>query len=128
MKLSLQVWLVFPAIIVRIIAPFSPSGRSKIAWRSVAGQAAFLNLSLLQLHPVWYEYEKLFRRCHMRYINTGRILAAQLTTPADNPLVTDSSRMIDVWFDCSPVRKELFKKMSRAEQDSFVADLLQKGF
>ena len=64
----------------------------------------------------------------MRYINTGRILAAQLTTPADNPLVTDSSRMIDVWFDCSPVRKELFKKMSSAEQDSFVADLLQKGF
>lgn len=64
----------------------------------------------------------------MRYINTGRILAAQLTTPADNPLVTDSSRMIDVWFDCSPVREELFKKMTKVEQDSFVTDLLQKGF
>ena len=64
----------------------------------------------------------------MRYINTGRILAAQLTTPADNPLVTDSSRMIDVWFDCSPVRKELFKKMTKAEQDSFISDLQARGF
>ena len=64
----------------------------------------------------------------MRYLNTGRILAAHLTTPADNPLVTDSSRMIDVWFDCSPVRKELFKKISRTDQETFTAALQQKGF
>ncbi len=64
----------------------------------------------------------------MRYINTGRVVAAQLTTPAENPLVTDNSRMIDVWFDGAAVRKQLFKKVSRAEQDSFVADLVQRGF
>jgi hypothetical protein len=64
----------------------------------------------------------------MRYINTGRIVAAQLTTPAENPLVTDSSRMIDVWFDGAVVRKQLFKKVTRAEQDSFTAELLQSGF
>ncbi len=64
----------------------------------------------------------------MRYINTGRVVAAQLTTPAENPLVTDNSRMIDVWFDGGAVRKQLFKKVSRAEQDSFVADLVQRGF
>jgi hypothetical protein len=64
----------------------------------------------------------------MRYINTGRIVAAQLTTPAENPLVTDSSRMIDVWFDGAAVRKQLFKKVTRAEQEAFTADLLQRGF
>ena len=64
----------------------------------------------------------------MRYINTGRIVAAQLTTPAENPLVTDSSRMIDVWFDGAAVRKQLFKKVTRVEQEAFTADLLQRGF
>ena len=64
----------------------------------------------------------------MRYINTGRIVAAQLTTPAENPLVTDSSRMIDVWFDGAAVRKQLFKKVTRAEQEAFTADLLRRGF
>src|SRR6266516_4118794 len=68
------------------------------------------------------------RRYSMRYINTGRIVAAQLTTPAENPLVTDSSRMIDVWFDGAAVRKQLFKKVTRAEQEAFTADLLRRGF
>jgi len=64
----------------------------------------------------------------MRYINTGKVIAAQLTTPAENPLVTDSSRLMDVWFDGAAVRKQLFKKVTRAEQDAFVADLEQRGF
>lgn len=64
----------------------------------------------------------------MRYINTGRVIAAQLTTPAENPLVTDNSRLIDVWFDGAAVRKQLFKKVTRAEQDAFVADLVKRGF
>jgi hypothetical protein len=64
----------------------------------------------------------------MRYINTGRVVAAQLTTPAENPLVTDSSRMIDVWFDGAAVRKQLFKKMSKQEQEDFAADLASRGF
>jgi hypothetical protein len=64
----------------------------------------------------------------MRYINTGRVIAAQLTTPAENPLLTDSSRMIDVWFDGAAVRKQLFRKMTRDEQEGFAADLLQRGF
>ena len=64
----------------------------------------------------------------MRYINTGRVIAAQLTTPAENPLVTDSSRMTDVWFDGEAVRKQLFRKMTRDEQEGFAADLLERGF
>ncbi len=64
----------------------------------------------------------------MRYINTGRVIAAQLTTPAENPLVSDNSRMIDVWFDGAAVRKQLFKKVTKAEQEAFTADLLQRGF
>ena len=64
----------------------------------------------------------------MRYINTGRVVAAQLTTPAENPLVTDSSRMIDVWFDGAAVRKQLFKKMTKQEQEDFAVDLMNRGF
>jgi len=64
----------------------------------------------------------------MRFINTGRVIAAQLTTPAENPLVTDNSRMIDVWFNGGVVRKQLFRKVTKAEQDSFAADLLKRGF
>lgn len=64
----------------------------------------------------------------MRYINTRLAIAAQLTTPAENPLVTDSSRLIDVWFGGAAVRKQLFKKVTRAEQDAFVADLEKRGF
>lgn len=64
----------------------------------------------------------------MRYINTGRVIAAQLTTPAENPLVTDNSRLMDVWFDGSAVRKQLFKKVTREEQDAFLAELVKRGF
>ena len=64
----------------------------------------------------------------MRYINIGRIIAAQLTTPAENPLVTDNSRLIDVWFGGPAVRKQLFKKVAREEQEAFTADLLKRGF
>jgi len=64
----------------------------------------------------------------MRYINTQRVGAVQLTSPADNPLVTDDSRLIDVWFAGEVVRKQLFKKVKRAEQEAFVAALLRRGF
>jgi hypothetical protein len=64
----------------------------------------------------------------MRYINTGRVVAAQLTTPAENPLVTDNSRLIDVWFDGAAVRKQLFKKVTKAEQEAFATGLLKRGF
>lgn len=64
----------------------------------------------------------------MRYINTNMILAAQLTTPAENPLLDDNSRLIDVWFDGSSVRKQLFKKVSKAEQEAMAQDLEKKGF
>lgn len=64
----------------------------------------------------------------MRYINTARVIAAQLTTPAENPLVSDNSRLIDVWFDGAAVRKQLFKKVTKGEQEAFSADLLERGF
>lgn len=64
----------------------------------------------------------------MRYINTDRILAAQLTTPAENPLVSDDTRLIDVWFDGSSVRKQLFKKVKKTEQEAMAQDLENKGF
>jgi hypothetical protein len=64
----------------------------------------------------------------MRYINTGRVVAAQLTTPAENPLVTDNSRLIDVWFGGAVVRKQLFKKVARSEQEAFTGELLKRGF
>jgi hypothetical protein len=64
----------------------------------------------------------------MRYINTDMILAAQFTTPAENPLVDDDTRLIDVWFDGSSVRKQLFKKVKKTEQEAMVQDLEHKGF
>lgn len=64
----------------------------------------------------------------MRYINTDRIIAAQLTTPAENPLVSDDTRLIDAWFDGAAVRKQLFKKVKKAEQEAIGADLERKGF
>lgn len=64
----------------------------------------------------------------MRYINTDRILAAQLTTPAENPLVGDDTRLVDVWFDGSSVRKQLFKKVTKTEQEAMAQDLENKGF
>ncbi len=64
----------------------------------------------------------------MRFINTGRVVAAQLTTPAENPLVTDDSRLIDVWFEGGAVRKQLFKKVTKTEQEAFAESLLRRGF
>jgi hypothetical protein len=64
----------------------------------------------------------------MRYINTDKILAAQLTTPAENPLVGDETRLIDVWFDGSSVQKQLFKKVHKTEQEAMAQDLEKKGF
>ena len=64
----------------------------------------------------------------MRYINTEKIIAAQLTTPAENPLVDDNTRLIDVWFDGSSVRKQLFKKVSKTEQEAIAELLESKGF
>ena len=64
----------------------------------------------------------------MRYINTDRIIAAQLTTPAENPLVDDNTRLIDIWFDGSSVRKQLFKKVSKVEQEAMAQLLVNKGF
>ncbi|MBU5614710.1 hypothetical protein [Geomonas azotofigens] len=64
----------------------------------------------------------------MRYINIDKILAAQLTTPAENPLVGDETRMIDVWFDGAAVRKQLFKKVHKTEQEAMAQELENKGF
>ena len=64
----------------------------------------------------------------MRYINTGRIIAAQLTTPAENPLLTEESCLIDVWFEGEAVRKQLFKKVTKAERESFAAAVAKRGF
>lgn len=63
-----------------------------------------------------------------RFINLDRVVAVQMVTPEDNPLVTDASRMMDVWFDTGVIRKQLFKKVSKSEQDGLVATLLGKGF
>jgi len=64
----------------------------------------------------------------MRYINAGRVVAAQLTTPAENPLLTEDNRLVDVWFGGAVVRKQLFKKVTRPEQEAFMASLLARGF
>ncbi|MBJ6802604.1 hypothetical protein [Geomonas propionica] len=64
----------------------------------------------------------------MRYINTDKILAAQLTTPAENPLVGDETRLVDVWFDGSAVRKQLFKKVHKTEQEAMAQELENRGF
>lgn len=63
-----------------------------------------------------------------RFINIDLVVAAQMTTPEDNPLVTDNSRMMDVWFGGAVVRKQLFKKVAKAEQEAFVAALVARGF
>ncbi len=64
----------------------------------------------------------------MRYINTGRIVAAQITTPAENPLLTEESNLIDIWLEGAVVRKQMFKKVTRAELEEFVAALTGRGF
>jgi hypothetical protein len=63
-----------------------------------------------------------------RYINADRIIALQITTPADNPLVTDDSRLMDIWFSGTFVRHQLFKKVRKSEQDSLVETLRGRGF
>lgn len=63
-----------------------------------------------------------------RFINVNLVIAAQLTTPAENPLVTDNSRMMDIWFGGSSVRKQLFKKVTKGEQEFMVETLKERGF
>ncbi len=63
-----------------------------------------------------------------RFINTDLVVAVQLTTPDENPLVTDDSRMMDVWFGGAVVRKQLFKKVKKIDQEAFSAVLLRRGF
>lgn len=63
-----------------------------------------------------------------RYINAARVCAAQLITPAENPLLTEESRLVDVWFDGPVVRKQMFKKVTRVEQEALRETLLQGGF
>ncbi len=64
----------------------------------------------------------------MRYINTGRIVAAQLTTPKENPLLTEESNLIDVWLEGAVVRKQMFKKVTKAEMEEFAAAVSKRGF
>jgi hypothetical protein len=63
-----------------------------------------------------------------RFINTRLVIAAQMTTPAENPLVTDNNRLMDVWFGGGAVRKQMFKKVTKDEQEVFQTTLLAHGF
>ncbi|BCS55488.1 hypothetical protein [Geobacter sp. SVR] len=63
-----------------------------------------------------------------RFINRELVVAAQMTTPEDNPLVSDTTRMMDVWFGATVVRKQLFKKVAKADQEAFIQELLSRGF
>ena len=63
-----------------------------------------------------------------RYINADRIVALQVTTPADNPLVTDDSRLMDIWFSGTFIRHQLFKKVHRGEQEFLIETLRGRGF
>jgi hypothetical protein len=63
-----------------------------------------------------------------RYINPERIIALQITTPAENPLVTDDSRLMDIWFSGTFIRHQLFKKVRKSEQESLVEVLRGRGF
>lgn len=63
-----------------------------------------------------------------RFINTTLVIAAQLTTPAENPLLTDNSRLMDIWFGGAAVRKQMFKKVTRAEQEAMTEALKARGF
>lgn len=64
----------------------------------------------------------------MRFINTERVIAVQVTTQEENPFVTDDSRLMDVWFDGAVVRKQFFKKVKKSEQENFIQALLERGF
>ena len=63
-----------------------------------------------------------------RFINVNLVIAVQLTTPADNLLVTDNSRMMDVWFGGASVKKQLFMNVSKGEQEFMVETLKDRGF
>ena len=63
-----------------------------------------------------------------RFINVNLVVAAQLTTPAENPLVTDTSRMMDIWFGGSSVKKQLFRKVTKGEQEFMAESLKERGF
>lgn len=63
-----------------------------------------------------------------RFINVNLVIAAQMTTPADNPLVTDNSRFMDIWFGGSSVRKQMFKKVTLEEQEFIIEALKTRGF
>lgn len=63
-----------------------------------------------------------------RYINADRIIALQITTPADNPLVSDDSRLMDIWFSGTYVRHQLFKKVRKVEQEFLLELVKGKGF
>jgi len=63
-----------------------------------------------------------------RFINTNRVVGVQLTTPAENPLLTDDNRLLDVWFGGAAVRKQMFKRVTREEQETMVEVLKGRGF
>jgi hypothetical protein len=63
-----------------------------------------------------------------RYINSNLVIAVQLVTPAENPLLTDESRLMDVWFGGAFVRKQLFKKVAKTEQELLAETLRTRGF
>ena len=64
-----------------------------------------------------------------RYINIDKVAAVQFTTPAENPLVTDDTRMIDAWFGGGNViRKQMFKKVKKSEQELLEGNLAARGF
>jgi len=63
-----------------------------------------------------------------RYINPEKIIALQITTPAENPLVTDDSRLMDIWFSGTFIRHQLFKKVKKSEQEFLVELLKTRGF
>ncbi len=64
----------------------------------------------------------------MRYVNAERVIAAQFTTPAENPLVTDDTRLMDIWFSGPHVRKHMFRKVKKAEQEALALRLEERGF
>jgi len=63
-----------------------------------------------------------------RFINVNLVIAAQMTTPAEHPLVSDTSRMMDIWFGGSSVKKQLFRKVTKGEQEFMVETLKDRGF
>lgn len=63
-----------------------------------------------------------------RFINIDKVVAVQMTTPEDNPLITDNSRMMDVWFNTGAIRKQMFKKVAKDEQERLIAKLSERGF